>query len=327
MITFYLTSIGKTTLAELELGTTITINRVIITDASSPLTITTPSGLSGNIVFSQSLEGVVIDSKLHLEFLDDTDNQYIGKTLAITFRKSGTEYIFALATDGDGLFNKTPSLLQAVIEVQFDDADSITFQNTNVSFPPATTTRNGSVRLATASEITNKSGSGVITANGIGAFVDLTTNQTIDGVKTFSQTISGTVNKAINDENGNRIKTASNLDYVTAINPSASSTTTTIPNVKSVIDFVSSKISDIALNNQVGSIGVFVYTETGNSKSIGDTVSGTYLKPVAITLSITGNLSFTIDDSVSLSGNWKLLSSAFQRTANEKSVVLAVKTE
>jgi len=258
---FVLTSVGKQALAEAASGDAIVLTKVYATDEASSTSIISPDNLSGDVVLEAEISGEVCvplnaDSYLHLEFYDDSTDTYVAKTLALIFIREEEEFIFAIAADAEtGLFEKTPSILQAVIDVQFQNASSFSFEGQpDISFPSATTERNGTVRIATPEEIQTQTGTDVV--------------QVCD------------------------------LGYMFA---------------------------NMAVNNQVGSVCLLAYTEEGAAKTIGSEVDGQYLKPISMTLSSSNVLSFVITTTTNLTGVWKLLSNAEQRSTNEKAIVLAVK--
>lgn len=94
------------------------------------------------------------------------------------------------------------------------------------------------------------------------------------------------------------------------------------------VDYVNNKVKSISSENAVGSIGLFLYTEVGNQKSYGEFVNGAYLKPVGMSLPISGQISYkAVATNEALSGKWKLLSVAMKRTATEPCLVLAQKVD
>ena len=106
--------------------------------------------------------------------------------------------------------------------------------------------------------------------------------------------------------------------------------TTQIPTVSAVksamADAKSDTLDDISTLDAIGSIGLFIYSETGAEKGYGDTVSGQYLKPLALSLPLSGQISYkAVATNSALTGTWKLMSAAFKRTANEHCLVLAQK--
>lgn len=109
-----------------------------------------------------------------------------------------------------------------------------------------------------------------------------------------------------------------------------SSNNSLIPTVASVRSAISDAKEDVldALSetNAVGSIGLFIYSEVGAEKVYGETIDGQYLKPVGLSLPMSGQISYKSVASVpAMSGAWKLLSVAFKRTATEPCLVLAQK--
>lgn len=167
MSDFYLTDIGQTTLDNLLLGATITLTKVIVTNAySDRANVTTPSDLSGTVVFQQPITGIVEAGAIHVEASDTTENEYTAKTIALIFNNNGSEYVFGLASDNETpQYVKSDASAQIIINSIFSNASSISFLNTNITFPTATESRNGSVKIASDSEISAKSGDGVITAS------------------------------------------------------------------------------------------------------------------------------------------------------------------
>ena len=85
-------------------------------------------------------------------------------------------------------------------------------------------------------------------------------------------------------------------------------------------------LETISTTNSVGSIGLFMYSEVGNEKGYGEVIDGQYLKPVGLSLPMSGQISYkSVASSPSMSGSWKLLSVAFKRTSTEPCLVLAQK--
>ena len=167
MSDFYLTDIGQTTLDSLLLGATITLTKIVVTNAySDRANVETISDLSGTIVFQQSTTGIVESGAVHIEASDTTENEYTAKTIALIFNNGSTEYVFALASDDiTPQYVKSEASAQIIIDSTFSNASSISFLNTNILFPTATESRKGSVRIASDAEISAKSGDGVITAS------------------------------------------------------------------------------------------------------------------------------------------------------------------
>jgi hypothetical protein len=108
----------------------------------------------------------------------------------------------------------------------------------------------------------------------------------------------------------------------------------TMPTTQAVKDYVSGLItsasSDI-LNilsslNEIGSIGLFLYSEIGAAKQIGSEVVGIYLQPVGMSLSYSGQILYTAQElEIPLTGVWKLMSFAMARTVDTQCLVLAQK--
>lgn len=99
----------------------------------------------------------------------------------------------------------------------------------------------------------------------------------------------------------------------------------TLSTVRSAIeDAKSDVLDDISNVDSVGSIGLFVYSEVGAEKTIGQTVSGVYLKPVGISLPMSGQISYKAV-APAMTGTWKLMSVAVKRTATEPCLVMAQK--
>jgi hypothetical protein len=214
-IEFKLTSIAKTDIASLLDGETIEVAKAYITNAQSGEDIPYVSGLSGTVVFNGVVHGEVLFEKddviytqeewadmpagtipdtgiLHVEFFDDSENYYSGKTVAITYRKELEERILCLATvesSADELVVKHFSPLSFALDLRFDNADRVSFENINLSFPPATETRRGSVKVASSADVMSGTGTGVVTSQNLntrlGDYVTIATTQTITGNKTF----------------------------------------------------------------------------------------------------------------------------------------------
>lgn len=108
----------------------------------------------------------------------------------------------------------------------------------------------------------------------------------------------------------------------------------TIPTTQAVKDYVSGSITSASsdvLNilsslNDVGSIGLFLYNEIGEAKQIGSEVAGTYLQPVGMSLSYSGQILYAAQElEIPLTGVWKLMSFAMVRTVDTQCLVLAQK--
>ena len=187
-IEFKLTSIAKADISSLLTGETLEVVKAYITNAQSNPDTSYVSGLSGDDVFNGSVNGDVFYEKngviytkeewamqpagtvpdssfLHVEFFDDSENYYSGKTVAITYNKNLEERILCIATvesASEELVVKHFSPLSFSLDLTFDNADSISFDSINLSFPPATETSRGSVRIASISDVESGVGNGVI---------------------------------------------------------------------------------------------------------------------------------------------------------------------
>ncbi len=172
---FNLTDYGKTSLAELLSGETLEITSVVITDSQTTgiSDVETPDDLDGDRVFSDTISGTVSGDTMHIEFADTSTTEYTARTMAVCFTKSGLNKVFAVSTDATKLFQKGSMPLQAVIDIKFEDASSISFNSTSISFPSATDASNGTVRYATAEEIASKTGNGVLTAGMLNQIISL----------------------------------------------------------------------------------------------------------------------------------------------------------
>lgn len=112
-------------------------------------------------------------------------------------------------------------------------------------------------------------------------------------------------------------------------NSSSNSKIPTVATVRAAIeDAQTDTLNTISEENAVGSIGLFLYTEVGAQKSYGEFVNGIYLKPVGMSLPISGQITYkSVATTNALSGKWKLLSVAMKRTATEPCLVLAQKVD
>lgn len=110
-------------------------------------------------------------------------------------------------------------------------------------------------------------------------------------------------------------------------NSASNSKIPTVASVRSAIaDSKTDTLETISAENEIGSIGLFMYTEVGAQKSYGDYVNGAYLKPVGMSLPMSGQITYkAVATTNALSGKWKLLSVAMKRTATEPCLVLAQK--
>lgn len=87
-------------------------------------------------------------------------------------------------------------------------------------------------------------------------------------------------------------------------------------------------ITTISNSNVVGSMGLFIFTQPGDQLPFGSVVNGTYLKPVGMSLPMSGQISYkavALLDPDAPTGSWKLLSVAMKRTVTEPCLVLAQK--
>ena len=220
---FVLTSIGKQALAEAASGDAIILTKAYATDEASSTSIISPDNLSGEVVLEATISGEVrtplnSDSYLHLEFYDDSTNAYIAKTLALIFIKDDEEFIFAIAADSEsGLFEKTPSILQAVIDVQFQNASSFSFQGQpDISFPSATTERNGTVRIATPEEIQTQTGNKVVQTSDLGfIFANMAVNNLVGSTCLLAYIEEGNSKQRGSEVNGQYLKPIT-LDLTTS---------------------------------------------------------------------------------------------------------------
>lgn len=126
--------------------------------------------------------------------------------------------------------------------------------------------------------------------------------------------------------------TAGSYTAVDEISDSASQQT--IPTTQAVKDYVSGSIASASSDiinilsslNEVGSVGLFLYNEVGEAKQIGSEVAGTYLQPVGMSLSYSGQILYTAQElETPLTGMWKLMSFAMIRTVDTQCLVLAQK--
>lgn len=153
----------------------------------------------------------------------------------------------------------------------------------------------------------------------LSGYAKLSSNNTFTGTNTFSDDIIA--NDVITG-------TAVYSTYASATWSTATTQLPTVSTVKSAIaDAKSDTLSEISNLDNVGSIGLFMYTEVGAEKAIGDTVSGAYLKPVGLSLPMSGQIAYkAVTPLNALTGTWTLLSLAMKRTATEPCLVLAQKT-
>ena len=172
---FTLTDIGKNALAGLLSGETLELTSVIITDGYTTgiSEVETASDLEGNTVFSDTISGTVSGDTMHIEFSDSSTTEYTAKTMAVSYTQGGSDYILAVSANSTKLFQKGSMPLYAVIDIKFEDASSISFDSATIAFPQATDTTNGTVRYATAEEISSKTGDGVLTAGMLDQIINL----------------------------------------------------------------------------------------------------------------------------------------------------------
>ena len=109
-------------------------------------------------------------------------------------------------------------------------------------------------------------------------------------------------------------------------NSGSNSKLPTVASVRSAItDAKNAVLNTISSSDTIGSIGLFIYSEIGAEKGYGDTVDGQFLKAAAISLPMSGQISYKAVG-LPMSGTWTLLSGAFKRTtATEPCLVLAQK--
>ncbi len=109
-------------------------------------------------------------------------------------------------------------------------------------------------------------------------------------------------------------------------NSGSNSKLPTVASVRSAItDAKNAVLNTISSSDTIGSIGLFIYSEVGVEKGYGDTVDGQFLKAAAISLPMSGQISYKAVG-LPMSGTWTLLSGAFKRTtATEPCLVLAQK--
>lgn len=113
--------------------------------------------------------------------------------------------------------------------------------------------------------------------------------------------------------------------YSTSTWESASSEIPTVSSVKSALSNLKSSIqTEQTTLNSIGSIGLFIYTEAGVEKRYGEEVSGEHLKPVGLSLPLSGQITYK-SQNIQLSGTWKLLSLALRRTSTDYCLVMAQK--
>lgn len=122
---------------------------------------------------------------------------------------------------------------------------------------------------------------------------------------------------------------ASNVDFNGTISGTAVATRalesngTRLPTEGAVVSFVNDKLvenrSDISNKNQVGAMGLFLYTG-GDYKEMGTEVAGTSLQAVGMQLPMDGVVSWS--QGAAMEGQWKLLNNTI---AGEPCLVLAIR--
>lgn len=122
---------------------------------------------------------------------------------------------------------------------------------------------------------------------------------------------------------------ASNVDFNGTISGNAVATRalesngTRLPTEGAVVSFVNDKLvenrSDISNKNQVGAMGLFLYTG-GDYKEMGTEVAGTSLQAVGMQLPMDGVVSWS--QGTAMAGQWKLLNNTI---AGEPCLVLAIR--
>ena len=184
-------------------------------------------------------------------------------------------------------------------------------------------------RLVTVDYLTN------YTTTGAGAYAKLADNNTFDS--NYTNTFNGGV--TLNGTVGGSSVYSTYIDGSNTGGWSEQASSSKIPTVGAVNSAIEAKIDDLtddilvnaSAKDQsqiptVGAIGLFVYTEVGAEKGIGETVSGNYLKPVGISLPISGQISYKSATPVPAYTNttWRLMSLAMKRTsASDPCLVLA----
>lgn len=202
-------------------------------------------------------------------------------------------------------------------------------------------------RLVTVDYLTNYTGS-------MAAYAQLAANNTF--ASGYTNTFNGDAEFNGEVELNGRISgdniydTYTDGTWNTSSDPSdPADTAPMIPTVSAVNDAIEAKVTDLAEDvlihisdtseDEVGSMGLFIYTENDNSspyksgytpsgaeKGLGAEVPGAYLKPVGMSLPMSGQISYKAANLVTpLSGTWKLLSIAMKRTLTEPCLVLAQK--
>ena len=185
-------------------------------------------------------------------------------------------------------------------------------------------------RLVTVDYLTN------YTTTGAGAYAKLAENNTF--ASNYTNTFNGSV--LLNGTIGGSSVYSTYIDGSNTGGWSEQASSSKIPTVGAVNSAIEAKIDDLtddilvnasAIDSTsqiptIGAIGLFVYTEVGAEKGIGETVSGNYLKPVGMSLPISGQISYKSATPVPAYTNttWRLMSLAMKRTsASDPCLVLA----
>lgn len=156
-----ITSQGRDDLAEaISAQDSLTISNIVLTNATTTGTlanVSTTADLGGSIVSTMSASGRRLDTgKVQVEGSDNTTASYEAKTMALTYTKSSETRVFALYTDASTFIFKssdTAVMIAAAIAIDDAQAQSITFDNLSIQFPPASSSARGTVKLATGSQI------------------------------------------------------------------------------------------------------------------------------------------------------------------------------
>lgn len=185
-------------------------------------------------------------------------------------------------------------------------------------------------RLVTVDYLTNYA------TTSAGAYAKLADNNIFDS--NYTNTFNGGV--TLNGAVGGSSVYSTYIDGSNTGGWSEQASSSKIPTVGAVNSAIEAKIDDltddILVNASVidstsqipavGAIGLFVYTEVGVEKGIGQTIDGSYLKPVGMSLPISGQISYKSATPVPAYTNttWRLMSLAMKRTsASDPCLVLA----
>lgn len=122
------------------------------------------SGISGE---------AIEDDLIHLSFIDQSTDAYAARALAV-YLSDGT--LFAIVGSADPITQKiaaTDAMVSFDIKLVDIVAGQISFGNTNISNPPATTAKPGVIEIATSPEVlAAQSGSLAITPATLKAYID-----------------------------------------------------------------------------------------------------------------------------------------------------------